>query len=66
MFHKNVSCNIWASIWKAIIFETVEFEHFYFTWVEAEIKDATTLVLYTVIMYNCNYKNSLFLFQYVG
>ena len=48
------------------IFKTVEFEHFYLTQVQAEFDDLTTLVLYTVIMYNFNRKNSLFLLQYVG
>ena len=32
-----MSRNIWMSIWKVNILETVEFEHFFSTQVEAEI-----------------------------
>ena len=43
------------SIWK-VNTEAVEFEYLNMTRVEAEMEDATTLVLYTGIMYNCNHK----------
>ena len=40
----ELSHNIWASVWKVNIFETVIFEHFYLTRVEAVSIDVATLV----------------------